>query len=418
MKILQVVQNYYPSIGGTQILFQKLGEACVANYNDDIEVFTTDSYYGPDKLEYKKISPSNEVINGVKVYRFPFIKVHKKLFLFIQKVAVRIFKKRISFLNTYLSGPWSFSLHKAIANTNADVIVASSFGYSYVDYPLWRNKTKKPKPYVFQGAIHFNNDESIRVVSKRVLQSIQASEVYLANTEYEKQRLVKLSVDPKKIEVLGPSIDITKFENGNKTNYRDVLNVPGTDILLGYIGRIEPSKNIDFLLRALPAVCKEQDNVKLIIAGFKSAYFEQLKQQADALPGGIGNKILFLPDLSEQNKISLFNTIDILVLPSHNESFGIVFLEAWACKKPVIGVNIGAIACVINDKSDGLLVEKDNETDLAQKIIHLSRNKALRETLGNNGYLKTKELFTIEGVTSRYRAALTKAIDRFNKAQS
>ena len=55
MKVLYVVQNYYPSIGGTQILFQNIAEKSLAYYNDEGVVYTTNSYFGPDKKEFKKI---------------------------------------------------------------------------------------------------------------------------------------------------------------------------------------------------------------------------------------------------------------------------------------------------------------------------------------------------------------------------
>jgi len=418
MKILQVLQNYYPSIGGTQILFQKLGERCASAYNDEVQVFTTDSYYGPDKLVYKKIEPASEIINGVHVHRFSFARMHKKTFIFFQKALFKLFRKRSSRISRLLAGPYSPSLINAIKNTTADVIVGSSYGYSYVDYAVWRNKTGNPKPYVFQGAIHFQNDESIQVVNKRVLQSIHACEFYLANTEYEKQRIVKLGVEPGKIEVLGCTVNIEKFENGNTENYREKLGVASDEILVGYVGRIEPQKDIHLLIQALPLVWTKEKKVKLVIAGFKTGYTAELKKMALNVTKEEENSISFLSDLEEHEKISLYHALDIFVLPSSNESFGLVFLEAWACRKPVIGVNIGAVASVITNGADGLLMQPGDVQSLAAKIITLAKDRELRHTMGNNGYTKTKELYTLESVTKQYREILARAIEKFNKSQS
>src|SRR5207237_6216955 len=81
--------------------------------------------------------------------------------------------------------------------------------------------------------------------------------------------------------------------------------------------------------------------------------------------------VVLLENFEDNLKPVLFNALDVFVLASKGESFGIVFLEAWACKKPVIGIRTGAIASVITEGADGLLFDKENIDELADKITYL-----------------------------------------------
>src|SRR4051812_16892192 len=126
MKILIVVKNYYPSVGGTQIFFQHLAEYCVQHFGFEVQVYTTDSYFGPEKNYYKKIEPSEECINNVLVKRFEYRRWHRKPFLVAQKVCIKLFNKSSNYLTIRRTGPWSASLQKAIENTDADIIVGAT----------------------------------------------------------------------------------------------------------------------------------------------------------------------------------------------------------------------------------------------------------------------------------------------------
>ena len=95
-----------------------------------------------------------------------------------------------------------------------------------------------------------------------------------------------------------------------------------------------------------------------------------------------------------------------------------VFLEAWACKKPVIGANIGAVASVISDKIDGLLMQPADATDLSNKILLLANDKSMRLKMGGEGFKKVEQNYTWDIVLKKYRMACIKAIDTFKTSQS
>ena len=418
MKIVQVLMNYYPSIGGTQILFKNISEKCVSDYGDEVEVFTTNSYYGPEKKQFKSIEPEIENINGVKVYRFSFYRFHLFFIRKLAKIIAYITQQTPYGLLRFLHGPWSPSLKKAITNTDADIIVASSSHYLYILYSLWRNKINNPKPFVIQGAVHFYLNSAVPIFANKTLEAIKKCEYYISNTDYEKQRLIELGVDAEKIVTVGVGVEMKSFENGDRNYFRQQLNIKDDEILIAYVGRIESTKSIGVLIDAMQLVLKENNKIKLAIAGYANNYLDVLINKLNQFSNEQKQSIHFLTNISADRKNDLYYAMDILCLPSISESFGMVFLEAWSCKKPVIGTSIGAVKCVVNDGVDGLLAIPGNVKDLAEKILQLSSDTALQQTFGINGFNKTKELYTWEVITKKYHETYAKAIEKFKNGKN
>lgn len=414
MKVLYVVQNYYPSIGGTQILFQNIAEKCLTYYNDEGVVYTTNSYFGPDKKEFKKIDKKKEVINGISVHRFPFLTFYYWLFGKTSMLFKLAHITMPQIIQRYRSGPWSPSLKKAMNQTDADVIFASSSNYLYMLYPLKRDRLSNPKPFVFQGAVHFTEDTNYDVLFSKTLHAIKASEYYMANTSYEKDRLIQLGVDADSIVVTGVAVDMEMYTTGNRAYYRDIFGVTEDNILIGYIGRLEATKGVDILIKAFKVAKESNKNLHLVIAGFRSSYARKLENYVESIGGKEKINIHFVSNLSMEQKVNLYHSIDIFVLPSANESFGIVFLEAWSCKKPVIGTDIGAIRSVISNGVDGLLMKPHDDSDLAEKILLLSSDQKMREEFGCNGFKKTAANYTWPIITKKYREVFLMAINKFN----
>ena len=125
--------------------------------------------------------------------------------------------------------------------------------------------------------------------------------------------------------------------------------------------------------------------------------------------------VTLLEDFDEQLKPVIFNALDIFVLASRGESFGVVFLEAWACRKPVIGAGTGAIASLISEGKDGYLFETENPESLAEKLQALVEHKELRIEFGQNGYEKVNQNFTWPVIVAKYREAYQRGIHNFRE---
>ena len=409
-----MVLNYYPSVGGTQWLFQNISERLVKNYGDEVTVLTVNSYYGPEKKNFKKIEPASETLNGVAIQRFSFVRWYLKLLRFALKITYRLFKLQPEKIVEILYGPNASTLKNAMANSNTDVICSSSSAYNFTHYPLWRKQTKNAKAYVCMGAIHFTENEAENVISNKTLQAIKLADAYIANTQFEKDRLVNLGVDAKRIEVIGCGVDPLHYSAGNGSSIRQQLNINEDELLIGFVGRQEPFKNIDVLIMAVRQVRLQNKKVKLVIAGGHSWYTNQLESIINEV-NNQGQFVYLLTNITEAEKVNIYHSIDVFASASASESFGIVFLEAWACKKPVIAVNIGAIRSLISDNDDGLLVEANDVNAFANAITTLTNDANMRQKLGAKGYQKMMANYTWDVVTEKYRHIYMKAIKKFYK---
>jgi glycosyltransferase involved in cell wall biosynthesis len=263
------------------------------------------------------------------------------------------------------------------------------------------------------GAIHFYDDERIVPITRKALQAIRQSEAYIANTAYEKQRLVKLGVQEDRINVVGCAVDMQQFEKGDGQAIRQQLGLPQDAVLLGYIGRLEANKSVQLLIDAFEKALQQNNKLHLALAGFESTYIKQVAANISQ-NSFLKDKVHFQYNLSEQDKVSLYHALDVYILPSSNESFGIVFLEAWSCRKPVIGMGIGAISSVITDGVDGLLSKPGDVASLTEKIATLAADSNLRLKMGEAGYHKTATNYTWQVVTAKYRQVYQQAINRFS----
>ncbi len=418
MKLLIVIKNYFPSVGGTQIFFQYLAEYCVQHFGFEVQVYTTNSYFGPEKSYYKKIEPSEEYINGVWVKRFAYRRLHRKPFLIAQKACIKLFNKSSNYLAIRRTGPWSASLQKAIENTDADIIVGATSAYKYMTYPQIRHKLKDPKPFLYQGALHFEVNQQQQQIADYVLNSIKHSEFYLANSDYEKEVLIDKGVPPETIEVLGVAVehDINKLKFD--AEYRKQLKLSTDQPLIAYIGRITKFKSLDILIKAMHLVCKQISNAHLLIAGYDNDYADELKQLVASLPTEISNNILFSLNIDDTEKNSIYNSIDLLVLPSKSESFGMVFLEAWAFKKTVIGAKIGAIDSIITNGIDGVLFKPDDPEHLAACIVDILQDNKKKSQLGIEGYNKLLHNYSWRVIGEKFKCICEEAIERFKASKS
>ncbi|MDB5193064.1 MAG: glycosyltransferase family 4 protein, partial [Segetibacter sp.] len=309
------------------------------------------------------------------------------------------------------AGPISSEMKEYLMHTNADAICGSASNYYYMQLPLWRKCN-----FFYFGSIHLSEDEGKPVLNETQRKCIQASTLYLANTQFEKRRLVKAGIPADKIKVLGVGVEEKFFEitAEEKQAFRKSLSIPQHGIVVGYAGRIERTKSVKLLLESFATIAATNPNVYLLMAGSGSDYIKELQDFSLQLGKEISDRIKWKANFEMKEKAAIFHNMDVLVLPSSNESFGIVFLEAWICKKPVIGAAIGAVRDVINENEDGLLMEINSSNSLTEQLIKLINNKALRTALGESGYNKVVANYTWDIITKRLREYYLSSVNTSN----
>lgn len=214
----------------------------------------------------------------------------------------------------------------------------------------------------------------------------------IAATPLEKNQMTWLyGADPDKISIVPPGVDLGRFKPMPKAEARQHLGIPAHHQMILFVGRIQPLKGIDILLKALAQIRAREpaiaENICLSIIGgdpnpdsdIEQAEFDRLGTLRSEL--GIGDLVTFLGAKDQDSLVYFYSAAEMVVMPSHYESFGMVALEAMACGTPVIASDVGGLSFSIEDGFNGYLVPGRDPQALADKIILLLKHPVLSDQL-------------------------------------
>src|SRR5262249_43744335 len=275
-------------------------------------------------------------------------------------------------------------------------IVASSNWYWPPAYHTYL--ARKLKWFTLVGIPLFHTAEPwwcSRPIYKRMLASCDA---VIVNTNYEADFVRKQAAV--RTEVIGVGVEPSAFEQNDGRKIRARYGL-GNHPTVGFVGRSAPNKGALLLLQAMRTVWEWNREVRLVLAGPRAGRKKEVESFIEGLTEFERERIVMIDDFPEKEKASIFDSFDVFVLPSTGESFGIAYLEAWMCRKPVIGARIGPTQCVIDEGIDGLLVDPTDPQDTARSIIELLLDREKRERMGRRGYAKTIARFTWDRVVDR-----------------
>lgn len=201
----------------------------------------------------------------------------------------------------------------------------------------------------------------------------------IALTATEIDTLVALGVKRERIYITGTGAMLSQTYSG--ASFRQKYGLEGPVVL--FLGQKFAYKGFSHILDAAPLVWKEQPDTHFVFIGPRTDYSRRLFKAYH------NPRILELGPVELTEKTSALDACDVLCLPSTQESFGVVFIEAWKLGKPVIGADIPAVACVISDGEDGFVGPPEGEF-IAGKILQLLRDKELSARMGAAGKIKAE----------------------------
>jgi glycosyltransferase involved in cell wall biosynthesis len=168
-------------------------------------------------------------------------------------------------------------------------------------------------------------------------------------------------------------------------------------------------KGLDVLIRSMALLREEDETVRLVLAG-DGPQRAELEELTAAL--GLREQVQFIGNQSRPSVARLLNECTLFVLPSRYESFGIAIVEALACGKPVVATAVDGIPEIIEDGTNGILVEPDDAVVLASAIRRVLRDADLRERLGQAGRIRVKDWFLWQHMGENYTHAFQELLER------
>jgi len=244
---------------------------------------------------------------------------------------------------------------------------------------------------------------------RRAMQAVYLrADAVIANSGFTRDLLLGLGVEPQRVHVVHPGVDLDVFRPGLDT--RALRHRFGLDKkrLILTVGRPNLRKGFDTVIRALPAVLREIPDAHYAVVGVgeNQEYLRVLSAQM-----AVSDHVTFVGKASEGDLPLWYNICDIFAMPNRKvgedtEGFGMVFIEANACGKPVIaGIEGGTNSAVINGRT-GLQVDGAKVEEVERGILAILRNPELASRLGQAGLARARESFSWQTVAARTREVL------------
>ena len=220
-------------------------------------------------------------------------------------------------------------------------------------------------------------------------QVVAAANALVANTDAEAASLVSLyDACPDIVHVVSPGVDLYTFTPGQgRSAAREFVGLPNDALVVSFVGRIQPHKGPEVLIRATSELVKHSPLLrhKLIVniiggaSGANTEEVDRLKELATWL--AIDDVVRFSPPVPRADLAQWYRAADLVVVPSYSESFGLVALEAQACGTPVVATAVGGLRTAVADGISGVLVDGHDPKAWSSVIARLLQEPQRRVLL-------------------------------------
>jgi len=265
--------------------------------------------------------------------------------------------------------------------------------------------------HLFYG--YESNDKFVirKLINKYIEQfRLFFADLIVTSSEYSKSEIVSLGINEELVHVLSPGLDREKFQLPQEPELFE--SKESKKILC--VGNYVPRKGIVYLIEAFAQI-ERQDFTLHLVGNRKnnSSYYNQLNNAVNKLK--LTDCVVFHDGADQDNIKQLYASSDIFVLPSFQETFGIVFLEAMHYGLPIITTNVTAMPELVEDGKNGFLVPPGDSQALAKAISKLIVNPDLIEKMGAAGRKKVATSYYWEQTCSEF-ASILQNINRNEKA--
>jgi D-inositol-3-phosphate glycosyltransferase len=217
---------------------------------------------------------------------------------------------------------------------------------------------------------------------------VRLADRLIANTMEERRELIEMyDAEPEHVAVVHPGVDLEVFRSGRQAEARAALGVPEDAALLLFAGRIQPLKAPDVVLEAAARMLHDDPGLRqrlvvAIVGGASGSGLDRPTALTDLSARlGIQDVVQFVPTVTQQNLADWYAAASVVCVPSYNESFGLVAIEAQACGTPVVAARVGGLSTAVSDGVSGVLVDGHDPADYAAALHPLLTDPELREAM-------------------------------------
>lgn len=405
MRILHLIQRYWPAIGGAEIHMRELSRRFAAD-GHQVTVVTTDaldfellSTPGGRRIEIRE-----ETVDGVRVLRFP---VHHLPFSPLAYAAwrrglhtlARIRPVPVSWLSGLsLAAPWLPEMWRWFRSTGErfDLVAAMNISFESLFVAGQRFAWRHGIPFISYPIAHLGAGERPGEdpvgqfhTMRHQVDVVRSSDAVIAQSPAARAFYVEQRTLPERVHVVGPGVNPGEILGGEGRRFRERHGIQAP--LVAYLGAMAHSKGTVQVVEGVRRLWQEDKEVELVLAG---ALLSGFQRYLDRLPSEDRQRIRVLGPVDEAEKRDLLAAADVVAMPSRTDSFGLVYLEAWLYGKPVIGAQTWGVRDVIDDGVDGILVPFDDAEALARALWTLLSSPGLRGQMGRSGETKVRRLHT------------------------
>ncbi len=384
MRIAWFTHRYHPCIGGAETFGRAIVRRFVAE-GHEVDVFTSDAHdlwYFNNPKRRKTDAPEFSDVDGATVRRFavrhfPMQRYVGRLLSYVPHWPTRC---RWASYMPVLPG-----IEKV--RGDYDVVFAVGFPYTIFSFGALKTARAAGAPLILTPFLHLATpDDPYRKYYTRPhqIRLLAESDTVVVQTKIEADAVADWGIPDSKILTLGMAVEHKEVTGGDPKVFRTRLGIPQGRQLVGQMGTLDPNKGSNDLVRAIARLNEPRaaNPVHLLMGGASSPDFERFIAE---LPGGTPSWLHLLGPLSNQERVDFYAALDLYSMPSRTDSFGIVFLEAWANGLPVVAAAAGGVTEVVQDGKTGLLVPFGDVERLMTALVDLLDNPDRARSMGETG---------------------------------